>query len=478
MAAAWLAACDSYDTFTTDRSATLAFSTDTVRFDTLLATVPSATKTLIVYNHGDKGVRISSVRLEAGADSPFRINIDGQDLSRTTDNLATDFDVRRRDSIIVRIEVTMPEEATDSVTTVSDRLAFRLESGIEQTTALVAYGQRADFHRAWVVTADTTLRPYRPIVIYDSLVVAAGATLTLDAGTQLLFHEGAGVEVHGTLVAHGTLEAPVVLRGDRTDHIFDYLTYDRLPSRWQGVRLHPESMLNELEYVDLHSGFYGILCDSALTDTLKLRLNACRIHNLGGDGLRVKAATVEVANTELSNTLGHCVSLVGGSSAFTHCTLAQFYALDANRGDALHLTNRGDDDTYYPMRRASFVNCVITGYAEDVLMGAWFENQDYEANYYFQNCFIATVPTDDPARFVAITYDDPKSETASYRNFKLIDTHNFVYDFTPDSASAIRGMADIPAAQPWPLDRLGRSRLADGAPDAGCYEYVPEATKP
>ena len=87
----------------------------------------------------------------------------------------------------------------------------------------------ADFQHGWVITKDTTLTPRRPIVIYDSLVVAKDVTLTLEAGTQLLFHEGAGIDVRGRLVAHGTLEQPVVLRGDRTDHIFDYLTYDRLP---------------------------------------------------------------------------------------------------------------------------------------------------------------------------------------------------------------------------------------------------------
>lgn len=467
-------ACDDYDSFTTDRSATLQFSQDTVRFDTLLSTVPSATKTLVVYNHGDKGLRIRSIGLERGAASPFRVNVDGQDLSRTERNLAADFEVRRRDSIIVRIEVTLPVNASDSVFELTDRLLFSLESGIEQSAALVASSQYAEFHRGWVITADTTLTASHPIVVYDSLVVAAGACLTLPAGTQLMFHEGAGMIVHGRLEATGTLDAPVVLRGDRTDHIFDYLPYDRLPARWEGVRLAPESAGNTLEYVDIHGGNYGIFADSALADTLKLKLTNSRLHMLGGDGLRITAARVEVENTEISNTLGHCVMLKGGASTFTHCTLAQFYPLDAARGDALRLTNRGEDDTYYPLHAATFVNCVITGYAEDVLMGSWFENQDYVANYRFQNCFIATEVTDDPATFINIVYDDPESETASWRNFKLLDTHAFVYDFTPDSISAIRGIADISASTALPLDRLGRDRLKDGKPDAGCYQFVPQ----
>ena len=101
-------ACDDYDSFTTDRSTTLSFSRDTIAFDTLLTTIPSSTQTLTVFNHADKCLRITDVWLEGGAASPFRINIDGQDMSRSADNHVTDFEVRRRDSLIVRAEVTLP----------------------------------------------------------------------------------------------------------------------------------------------------------------------------------------------------------------------------------------------------------------------------------------------------------------------------------------------------------------------------------
>ncbi|MBQ2499539.1 MAG: hypothetical protein II523_05955, partial [Bacteroidales bacterium] len=173
-----LIACDDYDTFTTDRSSTLTFSSDTVRFDTLLTTVPSSTKTLAVYNHGDRGLRINEVRLEAGASSPFRINIDGQDMSRTVDNRATDFEVRRRDSIIVRIEVTVPEQVDDSIAQIKDVLHFTLESGVQQKVTLVVSGRNAYFLQACTLTADTTFTAGRPIVVYDSLVVAPNTTLT------------------------------------------------------------------------------------------------------------------------------------------------------------------------------------------------------------------------------------------------------------------------------------------------------------
>ena len=45
------------------------------------------------------------------------------------------------------------------------------------------------------------------------------------------------------------------------------------------------------------------------------------------------------------------------------------------------------------------------------------------------------------------------------------------YDFRLDSLSPARDIADSLIATRYPLDRLGKNRLEDGKPDAGCYEY-------
>ncbi|MCR5179744.1 MAG: hypothetical protein K6C30_00785 [Bacteroidaceae bacterium] len=490
-----LSACDDYDTFTTDRSSTLSFSRDSIIFDTLLTTVPSSTQTLAVYNRGDEGLRISEVWLEKGTSSPFRINIDGQDMSRSTNNHVEDFEVRRRDSIIIRAEVTLPEWGDDSPQLAEDVLRFRLESGVEQQIVLQVVGRDAFFLRACTLTTDTTFSARRPIVVYDSLVVGAAATLSLPAGTQLYFHDGAGLIVRGKMIAKGTLDDPVVLRGDRTDHMFDYLPYDNLPSRWGGVVFKAESYGNELDYVDLHSGLYGISCDSSLLDERKLLLTNSIIHNLGGDGLYLKHCRVEVSNTEISNTLGHCVYQIGGDATFLHCTLAQFYPLSAARDMALTIACEQEEGYYTPLVRADYQNCVITGYEDDVILFPALapdsllpQVNDPQINYYFANCFLATeIPEDEiySSRFQGNKLDVPTSvdlfgnssatEADSIRhekNFVLFDTHNFLYDFTPKESSPIRGVADPTKSALFPTDRLGRNRLADGSPDAGCYEFV------
>ena len=324
--------------------------------------------------------------------------------------------------------------------------------------SLVVSGRNAYFLQACTLTADTTFTAGRPIVVYDSLVVAPNTTLTLDAGTQLLFHEKAGMVVHGTLIANGTLEAPVILRGDRTDHMFDYLPYDRLPSRWEGLTFTRESHDNQLTYLDLHSGLYGIRCDSTGIDPLKLQLLNARIHNLGGNGLELNHCRAEVANTEISNTLGHCAYVNGGDARFTHCTLAQFYPLSANRGNAIQISNQ-DSLGYFPLYRADFINCVATGYADDVVMMPSLSREDMPSdmadvpiNYQFVHCFLTTVVPEDElytARFIDCQIDTLEADINREKHFQLFDSHNFLYDFTPVEASAIRGIAASTYTRPY-----------------------------
>lgn len=477
-------ACDDYDSFTTDRSTTLSFSRDTIAFDTLLTTVPSSTQTLTVFNHADKGVRITDVWLEGGASSPFRINVDGQDMSRSANNHVTDFEIRRRDSLIVRAEVTLAAFDADEPREVKDALVFALESGVKQRVPIVVVGRDAYFLRACTLSQDTVFNTRRPIVIHDSLVVAENVTLTLEAGTQLYFNDPASLIVYGRLVGNGTLADPVVFRCDRTDHMFDYLPYDRLPSRWQGIHLKASSYDNELTYVDLHGGSYGIRCDSSDVERQKLTLTNSRLHNLGGHGLDVKDCRVEVVNSEISNTLGDCVRLIGGHSRFTHCTLAQFYPLSANRGMAIDMTFYEDSATYHPLLQADFINCVATGYEDDVIMipnmdprqwGYMGEVEDPVINFSFNHCYLATeIPDDEKytVHFTDCVLEKRKGDYVHEKNFMLMDTHAFLYDFTPVEESSIRGVADSTICVAYPLDRLGRLRMADKAPDAGAYEFV------
>lgn len=460
--------CDDYDKWTTDPQDRLAMSTDTLAWDTLISTVPSTTKVLTVYNRGDRGVRISKVMLGKRAQSPFRVNVDGQSLYQGE---GTDFEVRRKDSIVVRLECTLPETGKSEPVRMEDELLFTLESGVQQRVLLMADAQDAYMIRGMVLQHDSVFLTDKPYVIYDSLKVDSGVELTLPAGTTLMFHDKAGLDVHGKLTALGELERPVTFRGDRTDRMFPYLPYDNTPGRWEGIRLRSSSVGNRMQHCDVHSGKYGIICDSTSLETVQLTMENSVIHNIAGDGLHLKGTSAVVANTQISNTQGTTVYIYGGAYQFIHCTIAQFYPFDAERGDALYLANQVDS-VYNHLYMAHFINCVITGYGDDVIMGSILEGQDYVCDYLFDHCYLNTPAVENDERYVGVVWDDEDQPLRHEKNFRLFDTDNFLYDFTPDSLSTIRNMALPEAAALYPNDRLGRCRQCDSIPDAGCYEYL------
>ena len=62
-------------------------------------------------------------------------------------------------------------------------------------------------------------------------MVAENVTLKLEPGTRFYFHNGAKFIVHGTLLAEGAVNNPIVMRGDRLGNIFTNQAYDQLPGQ-------------------------------------------------------------------------------------------------------------------------------------------------------------------------------------------------------------------------------------------------------
>lgn len=463
-------ACDSYDTWTVNPDARLSFSSDTISFDTIISNVGSSTRRLLVFNKNSAGIRISDVRLKHGSDSHFRVNVDGQFLWQGT---GQDFEVHRRDSMFVLVEVKLPDTDTDTITTYTDSLAFQLESGEVQYVTLLAGGRDAyHWYGTVEISRDMTIQAGRPVVIYDSLYVAKGATLTLAAGAELMFHQKAVMRVDGSLLVNGTAESPVVMRGDRTDNLFSYLPYDNTPEQWGGLYLNGGS--HKLEYLDLHASKFGIKAEDC-----NIQMNNCILRNSRGNGLSTRNCTLTAVNTEISNSMGDLYSMTGGSTDMIHCTLAQYYNYDAQRGMALRLSDFAyeyGDTMYYQLRKAWFRNCVIAGYDQDVLMGSFIGEQKYghELDYLFSHCYMCTdslQQRDDDKRFVENIFEHPDSVSGG-SNYILFDTYARRYDFTPDTLSRIRGKADVTLSSQYPLDRLGHSRMSDDGPDVGAYQLV------
>lgn len=462
-------ACDDGDSFTLSSENVLTFSTDTVRMDTVFSTVPSSTRSFWAYNRSGNGLRCTSVRLEGGNQSGFRVNVDGVYLSPEQGYKANGIEVRDKDSIRIFVELTSASANSEQPKHIGDNLVFTLESGREQKIPLDAWTWDARFLRNAVVSHDSVVTAGKPLVVYGMMTVEEGATLTISPGTTMYFHNNAGIDVKGTLVCKGTQSEQIVLRGDRLDHMFDYLPYDRMSGQWQGVHFRETSYENTIDYTDIHGTFDGVRIDSSDVARQTLAISNSTVHNCQGNAIGIVNSKVTVDNCQLTNALGNCLSVNGGDVTVNSSTLAQFYPFDAARGSAIYFS--GMEHSLVSMKCS---NTLITGYADDELMGSKPTGDNTNAfSYSFANCIIRTPKPDDAEEqyFANVVFEDVK-DTVSYgmKHFVLVDGDNQLYDFHLRKESAAVDVANPETSEK--NDRDGRER--DAKPDIGAYEYVKE----
>lgn len=455
-AAMVMASCSDDDSFSTSRSDLLSFGCDTMSLDTVFSTVPTRTYSFWAYNNSSDGLRVSQVRLEHGNQTGFRVNVDGIYLDNATGSQAQDIEVRKGDSIRVFVELTSSVNGSDIPQLVSDNLAFRLESGVEQKVNLRAWSWDAVLYDSLIVDNDMTLSSAKPLVVRKGIRIDNTATLNIKSPAVLYFGATAGIDVYGKLNIEGHAGDDVVLRGDRLDNMFDYLPYDRVSGQWRGIHIYPSSRDNSFRFLDLHSATDAIVCDSTeMTESPRLLLGNVTIHNCSGSGLYARYSNVSLNNTLISNTMGDCLYLEGCKSDITYCTFAQFYPFDANRGAAVRLADA----------KATFVNSLVTGYAEDVF---FTDSLDFR----FDHCIVRTVIEDSTViadNFPSSVIETPKDSVQGEQHFRLIDTDNLVYDFRLDSLSTA-----IDKAMPLEsitYDRNGSPR-SSSTPSIGCYEWI------
>lgn len=459
--------CTDDETFSTSPADLLTFSKDTISLDTIFSQVPSSTRTFWVYNNSKDALRCTNIKLGKGNQTGFRVNVNGIYLGDAQGFQIFDEEIRKGDSIRVFVEITTPLNGKDCPDLVSDNLIFTLESGLQQKVCLNAWSWDADLLRNPVIRHDTAFSSARPTVVYGTLTVNKDATLTLPAGKTLYMNSDGKIDVHGRLMCQGQKGQEVTIRGNRLDHMFDYLPYDGVSGQWQGIILHSDSYDNSICYTDIHSAYNAIVCDSADVSRTKLTISNSTIHNNKGYGLHADNCKIIAENTLFSNSLNDCLSIVGGHAVINNCTMAQFYPFDARRGAALYLKNY-KEDMQREMSHLSVRNSVITGYSDDCLV---FDlNDTIKTNLAIENCLLRTDSTKIFGDVVTgCIYEDVTDTTvAGWKNFMKVDIEKLRYDFHLAPTSKAIGIASRETSLP--VDRDGTTRKQN--PDAGCFEWL------
>jgi len=450
--------CERYE-LNRSSDARLAFSTDTVFFDTIFTTVGATTKRFRIYNTHNLPIEVTSIELAGGSQSVFRLNIDGYASIR-----ASNIEIPAKDSLFIFVEVTLDPNNMDSILRIQDSIVF-LTNGNLQDVDLVAWGQDVHLLSGDTLQTSTWIND-KPYLILDYIMVDTLQTLTLEEGVRIHLHRDAWMIVKGTLLARGSLEQPIVIQGDRLEYL-----YRDIPGQWGGIYFWPGSRENHLAYVTIKNGMYGLWADTVMTPGMPtLNITNCIIQDMSAIGIIGRGASIHADNTVIGSCGQFSIFMsIGGSYEFYHCTVANYWGSSySNRTTpAVGMKNYYQDARggiqVRPIDRAHFGNCIVYGNKEFEFEVD--EHPESKIPFHFDHSLIKVDPggfdLSDPSHFATvINLQDPRFVNAQYRNFQL------------DTLSPAKDKALIDIANTYPLDLLGADRLGDEGPDMGAYERV------
>lgn len=357
-----LTSCIKEDELLTDE-VELLFSCDTVTFDTVFTTIGSTTRQLMVYNPYDQPVSISSIGLEGGRQSRFRLNVDGD-----TSIVARDILLAAHDSLFVFIQANINPNSMLEPFLVEDRIVVQC-NGRNQQVVLTAYGRNAVYHRAapghWTSIIDCEHWDHSlPHVILGYAAVDSLCTLRLEAGDELYFGTGATLLVYNgaTLEVQGSPEKPVLFTSMRHDG-----WYDTLPGQWNYIWLYQGSRNNVIDWAVIENGNVGLLVDTNVTAHPTLTITNTRVRNHYLAGILGQGAWIEGDNLLVTNCGTATLALqYGGRYRFRNSTFADFwrYGGAPRKNPSVIINNFYTvNNRLYgrPLELVEFDNCIIDG---------------------------------------------------------------------------------------------------------------------
>jgi hypothetical protein len=480
-----LTACRKDEVFITGGSAKLAFSVDTLRFDTVFTSIGSATRILKVFNRNNQPIKISKISLVNNTSIIFNLNIDGIS-AKTFSNV----EIPANDSIYVFAEVTVNPNAplSSSPFVLAQDLVFET-NGNTQKVIMEAWGQNANYipsrFAKGAFTALNGRDPNRvidwndpkPYVIYGVLFIDS-CILRIAAGTRVHIHGGLSylpdtsvyrdgiifVLPRARIEALGTLEKPIIIEGDRLEKEFK----DE-PDQWAGLIIGSNSVGNVFNYTTIRNSRVGMRVDSAASLTLK----NCKIYNTAGSGLYASHARVSAENTLFYNNYGNNVQLeFGGVYDFTYCTMASYGsrnpALGANNFKCYERSSLSCTKALaYPLSMSA-TNCIFYGSKDDEISftdATTTATNDFTTN--FKNCLVRVkdlLKADNTPDFLTTRCKDCVNADSKAKVFRKPSDDNYKLDTL--SVAEMKALV-IPSISKDLEDKIRDLQK----PDIGCFEF-------
>lgn len=472
-----LNACKNEVSVSGDPSFRLDFSTDTVHFDTIFTTLSSVTLNFKVYNRNDKAISISTIRLEGGSSSFYRINVNG-----IPENSVDDQVLAANDSLFIFVEVTIDPNNEDSPLAVEDYIIFLL-NGNEQKVLLLAYGQDAIIYFPTYFPdnglpdysiigddgngncSDVTWTNEKPILIFGYAVVDEGCSLTIEAGTRVFFHAFAGLWIFedAKLSVLGTAEEVVTFQGDRFEEI-----YDDEPGQWDRIWINRSTEDHIINHVVIKNALIGLQIEAEpfALDGGQISPNTIHIDNTfithcSSSGIYSRNYKINAENVAIANCGQYAIAITGGGEyQFNNITISNYWTLSNRETASFTMVNQYIIDNVIherPITDSFILNSIIDGNIStdnEFVVELSGPGNDFSGDYNL----ITTTATLSPSF----------TNTYLNENPELIDPWNS--NLYPSDGAFVLGKANPISATSSDLE--GDPRPAE--PALGAYEYKPE----
>lgn len=434
----------------------LAFSKDTVVFDTVFTTIGSTTQQLKIYNKESGTVVIEEVELMGGSASPYRINLDG--LQGTAFSA---IELEGKDSLFLFVEVTLNPNGGTLPMVVEDSIRFRT-NGKDQYVILAAWGQDMYYHYSnlsgpssgWDLNEGVWPND-KPHLIYGAAFVDENKQLTIPAGTKIYLHKNSFLYVYkGTLNIQGTYQNEVVIQGDRLES-----DYDKVAGQYYGVYFN-EAKTSSIEYAIIKNGTTGVHIEkdggNGANPTVRLKNTIIQNHARYGI-MNFAGGKVDAENCVITNNGFHAfINLAGSGFNFNQCTIAG-YATGDGQLPAMGISDFYDDGNSVLAANVTgtIKNCVIYGNMEGEIA---FNLDNIGTNAFeIDHCVIKMNTPSTESFYTNIIWN---------QNPEFKNPQEFDYDIWSTSPLIDKGIVTIP-----PVDKDIKGNFRIGTPDIGAYEF-------
>lgn len=451
-----LSNCRNNNDFFTSKNS-LQYSTDTVWFDTVFTRVPGSTYPISVtqifsIKNPEKLAVSANFRLGGGANSAYRMSIDG--ISGTQIN---DIEIGAKDSVFVFVQCKLEANNNTQPLLVMDSIISSV-GGHLGNVKLAAYGWDAHYFRDTIFGSNMTFADdKKPTVILGYMGVDQGATLTIKPGVQLFASAQTKIYIAGTLNIQGTASQRVTIRGDKP--IWDP---QFLPNQWGGIHFLVGSVNNIIQYADITNATIGVRVDSLpVNGTTGLKISNTRIQYSGQASLAGITADIQATNCLFADAGSYSfLGLLGGNYVFNHCTFSEYSGFSSRTDGHFAATNTLRDGNGKLLNHAplnlSVYNCIVDGPLKEELQ---FDQTNL-------NIFNISIENN------LLKSQNPKSVVTKPNFFNktpgFVDVKRGNYQ-TDSTAYGYKKAGTF--GSPVTIDLLGKTRKSQ--PDLGCYEKLP-----